>query len=86
MIQKLEARVRELEAELEGEQRRHVETNKNYRTQDRKLKEVMFQSDEDKKQIEKAGEMADKLQNKIKVYRRQVEEAVSCNTDRPISC
>lgn len=38
MIQKLEQRVRELEVELDNEQRRHAETMKSMRKQDRRLK------------------------------------------------
>ncbi|MDJ8948219.1 hypothetical protein PO867_15135, partial [Clostridium perfringens] len=40
MIQKLEQRVRELEVELDNEQKRHQETQKNMRKQDRRLKEL----------------------------------------------
>ncbi len=43
MIQKLEQRVRELEVELDNENRRHAETQKNMRKQDRRLKELAFQ-------------------------------------------
>merc|ERR1739848_405316 len=38
MIQKLEIRVRELETELDNEQRRHAETQKNMRKADRRLR------------------------------------------------
>jgi chromosome segregation ATPase len=76
MIQKLEQRVRELEVELDNEQKRHQETQKNMRKQDRRLKELAFQSDEDRKNQERMQDMIDKLQQKIKTYKRQVEEAV----------
>merc|ERR1711893_213332 len=75
MIQKLEQRVRELEVELDNEQKRHQETQKNMRKQDRRLKELAFQSDEDRKQHDRMTDMVDKLQQKIKTYKRQVEEA-----------
>ena len=75
MIQKLEQRVRELEVELDNEQKRHQETQKNMRKQDRRLKELAFQSDEDRKNQERMQDMIDKLQQKIKTYKRQVEEA-----------
>ncbi len=45
--------------------------------QDRRLKELTFQSEEDHKAQERMQEMIEKLQNKIKTYKRQVEEAVS---------
>ena len=66
-----------MEVELDTEQRRHVETQKGMRKQDRRLKELAFQSDEDRKGQERMQDMIDKLQNKIKTYKRQVEEAVS---------
>jgi len=75
IIQKLEQRVRELEMELDSEQRRHAETQKNMRKADRRLKELAFQSDEDRKNQERLQDLVDKLQAKIKTYKRQVEEA-----------
>lgn len=77
IIQKLETRVRELESELESEQRRYTETEKALRKQDRRLKEIAAQSEEDKKSHERYGSQIDALQQKIKTYKRQVEEAVS---------
>ena len=76
-IQKLEQRVRELEVEYENEQRRHGETTKNIRKQDRRLKDLALQADEDRKNQERMQDVIDKLQQKIKTYKRQVEEAVS---------
>merc|ERR1712141_361278 len=75
MIQKLEQRVRELEVELDNEQRRHAETAKGMRKQDRRLKELAFESDEHRSQQERLQGMITALQNKLKVYQRQVEEA-----------
>merc|ERR550532_1703057 len=75
IIQKLEQRVCELEMELDSEQRRHAETQKNMRKADRRLKEIAFQADEDRKNQERLQDLVDKLQNKIKTYKRQVEEA-----------
>merc|ERR1712137_1116970 len=48
-IQKLEQRVRELEQELDGEQRRHADAQKNLRKSERRIKELTFQSEEDRK-------------------------------------
>lgn len=42
-IQKLEQRVRELENELDGEQRRHADAQKNLRKAERRIKELSFQ-------------------------------------------
>merc|ERR1712121_359708 len=75
IIAKLEARVRELETELDAEQRRHAETGKNLRKTDRRLKELAFQAEEDRKNMERMQGLVEKLQAKIKTYKRQVEEA-----------
>jgi len=69
--------VQELETELDAEQRRHAETQKNARKADRRLKELAFQVEEDRKNQERLQDMIDKFQNKIRVYKRQSEEAVS---------
>ena len=50
---------------------------KNLRKHERRIKELAFQSEEDRKAQERMQDMIDKLQNKIKTYKRQVEEAVS---------
>ncbi|PAA70003.1 hypothetical protein BOX15_Mlig001576g2 [Macrostomum lignano] len=72
---KLESRVQELEAELDAEQRRHQETQKNARKADRRLKELSFASEEERKAQTKLQELVEKLQSKVKTYKRQVEEA-----------
>ncbi|XP_011506375.1 PREDICTED: myosin heavy chain, muscle isoform X4 [Ceratosolen solmsi marchali] len=74
-IQKLEQRVRELENELDGEQRRHADAQKNLRKSERRIKELAFQADEDRKNHERMQDLVDKLQQKIKTYKRQIEEA-----------
>lgn len=76
-LQKLEQKVRELEVELEGEQRRYQETDKNMRKQERRIKELALQAEEDKKAQDRLNETIDQLQQKLKTYKRQVEEAVS---------
>ncbi|TKR70123.1 hypothetical protein L596_022184 [Steinernema carpocapsae] len=75
IIAKLEERIRQLEQELDGEQRRHQETDKNYRKAERRTKELEFQCEEDKKNTERLTDLIDKLQGKLKVFKRQVEEA-----------
>ncbi|XP_039753066.1 myosin heavy chain, muscle isoform X17 [Pararge aegeria] len=74
-IQKLEQRVRELENELDGEQRRHADAQKNLRKAERRIKELTFQAEEDRKNHERMQDLVDKLQQKIKTYKRQIEEA-----------
>merc|ERR1712242_440618 len=46
---KMETRIRELESELDAESRRYADTSKNLRKTERKIKELTFASDEDKK-------------------------------------
>merc|ERR1719454_2351191 len=50
-IQKLDQRVRELENELDSEQRRTADATKNQKKLERKLKEVVYAGEEDKKNV-----------------------------------
>uniref|UniRef100_A0AAR2L9U2 Myosin motor domain-containing protein n=1 Tax=Pygocentrus nattereri TaxID=42514 RepID=A0AAR2L9U2_PYGNA len=74
-LQKLEARVHELEAEVEAEQRRGVEAIKGVRKYERRMKELTYQTEEDKKNVNRLQDLVDKLQLKVKAYKRQAEEA-----------
>ncbi|XP_029286687.1 myosin heavy chain, fast skeletal muscle-like [Cottoperca gobio] len=74
-LQKLEARVRELESEVEAEQRRGAEAVKGVRKYERRVKELTYQTEEDKKNIARLQDLVDKLQLKVKSYKRQSEEA-----------
>uniref|UniRef100_A0A673KVC5 Myosin heavy chain, fast skeletal muscle-like n=1 Tax=Sinocyclocheilus rhinocerous TaxID=307959 RepID=A0A673KVC5_9TELE len=74
-LQKLEARVRELEGEVEAEQRRSAEAVKGVRKYERRVKELTYQTEEDKKNIIRLQDLVDKLQLKVKAYKRQSEDA-----------
>merc|ERR1712066_666583 len=74
-VQKLEARMRELENELDSEQRRTADSIKNTRKIERKVKEITYQAEEDKKNLARVQDLVDKLQVKVKTYKRQAEEA-----------
>ncbi|XP_054501133.2 myosin heavy chain, skeletal muscle, adult-like [Agelaius phoeniceus] len=74
-IQKLEARVRELEGEVDAEQKRSAEAVKGVRKYERRVKELTYQSEEDRKNILRLQDLVDKLQMKVKSYKRQAEEA-----------
>ncbi|EHH57729.1 hypothetical protein EGM_07426 [Macaca fascicularis] len=74
-IQKLENRVRELENELDVEQKRGAEALKGAHKYERKVKEMTYQADEDRKNILRLQDLVDKLQAKVKSYKRQAEEA-----------
>ncbi|XP_025776104.1 myosin-2 [Puma concolor] len=74
-IQKLEARVRELEGEVESEQKRSADAVKGLRKHERRVKELTYQTEEDRKNILRLQDLVDKLQAKVKSYKRQAEEA-----------
>ncbi|KAM8960610.1 myosin-7-like [Pelodytes ibericus] len=81
-LQKLEARVRELDGELEAEQKRNVESVKGMRKYERRIKELTYQTEEDRKNLARLQDLVDKLQLKVKAYKRQAEESEeSANTN-----
>uniref|UniRef100_A0A4W5QRC2 Myosin motor domain-containing protein n=2 Tax=Hucho hucho TaxID=62062 RepID=A0A4W5QRC2_9TELE len=74
-LQKLETRVRELEGELEAEQRMGVDAIKGVRKYERRVKELSYQAEEDKKNVFRLQDLVNKLQLKVKAYKHQAEEA-----------
>ncbi|XP_044204638.1 myosin, heavy chain 7B, cardiac muscle, beta a isoform X2 [Thunnus albacares] len=74
-VQKLEARVKELENELECEQKKSQDYQKGVRKYERRIKELSYQAEEDKKNLVRLQDLIDKLQAKVKSYKRQAEEA-----------
>ena len=86
---KMETRIRELEAEIDAENRRMADAQKNLRKSERHIKELTFQQvktkpyqfivdvlqDEDRKNHERMQALIDQLQGKIKSYKKQIEEA-----------
>merc|ERR1711876_72472 len=72
---KLESRIRELEIELGGVQSKTGETYKSFQKAERRIKELQFQQDEDHKNQDRMSELANKLQQNIKTYKKQIEEA-----------
>uniref|UniRef100_A0A8C2UBI3 Myosin heavy chain, skeletal muscle, adult-like n=1 Tax=Coturnix japonica TaxID=93934 RepID=A0A8C2UBI3_COTJA len=80
-IQKLEARVRELEGEVDAEQKRSAEAVKGVRKYERRVKEenVNLCCGENNFSLFPAyqllQDLVDKLQMKVKSYKRQAEEA-----------
>ena len=72
---KLESRIRELEIELGSIQSRTSEAHKSFSKAERHIKELQFQQDEDHKNQERLSDLANKLQQKIKTYKNQIEEA-----------
>ncbi|KAM9120152.1 myosin-1B [Pangshura tecta] len=74
-IQKLEARVRELEGEVDNEQKRSADAIKGMRKYERRVKELTYQTEEDRKNVLRLQDLVDKLQLKVKAYKRQAEES-----------
>ncbi|KAF7265982.1 hypothetical protein GWI33_020717 [Rhynchophorus ferrugineus] len=74
IISKLEARIRDFESELDEEKRRHAETIKILRKKERTVKEVMIQCEEDQKNIALLQETLDKANQKIVLFKRQLQE------------
>ncbi|XP_024291493.1 myosin-7-like [Oncorhynchus tshawytscha] len=74
-VQKLEARVRELENEVEAEQKKCADAIKGIRKFERRIKELTYQTEEHRKNMASLQDLADKLQLKVKSYKRAAEEA-----------
>merc|ERR1739847_127541 len=72
---KMETRIRELESEVDAESRRLADAVKNLRKGERRIKEMTYASDEDRKNHERMQALIDQLQAKIKSYKKQIEEA-----------
>ncbi len=74
-MSKMETRIRELESEMDAENRRCADAQKNLRKSERRIKELTYQQDEDRKNHERMQGLIDQLQAKIKGYKKQIEEA-----------
>merc|ERR1711936_1526908 len=71
---KLEMKIRELELELGSVQTRTADSYKAFQRAERRVKELQFQ-EEDHKNQDRMSDLANKLQQKIKTYKTQIEEA-----------
>ena len=74
-MNKMETRIRELESEMDAENRRFADSVKNLRKSERRIKELSYAADEDRKNQERMQGLVDQLQGKIKSYKKQIEEA-----------
>merc|ERR1712114_18678 len=74
-MNKMETRIRELESELDAENRRQADASKNLRKSERRIKELAFAGDEDRKNHERMQALIDQLQGRIKTFKKQLEEA-----------
>merc|ERR1712036_104996 len=74
-MNKMDTRIRELESEVDAEHRRLGDAVKNLRKGERRIKELTYSADEDRKNQERMQGLVDQLQGKIKSYKKQIEEA-----------
>merc|ERR1712058_32771 len=74
-MNKMDTRIRELESEIDAEGRRCSDAQKNLRKSERRVKELAYNQDEDRKNHERMQALIDNLQGKVKSYKKQIEEA-----------
>merc|ERR1719211_994406 len=72
---KLEARTHEIELELNRTIQQTDEVHKTITKGERRVKELLFQQEENKKNQDRITDLVEKLQQKIKSYKKQIEEA-----------
>jgi len=72
---KMDTRIRELSSELDAENRRLADAQKNFRRSERQIKELAYTQEEDRKNHERMQGLIDQLQSKVKSYKKQIEEA-----------
>merc|ERR1712211_188120 len=70
-----ELRAEQENAMLLERDRKLLEAQKNLRKSERRIKELTYQQDEDRKNHERMQALIDQLQGKIKSYKKQIEEA-----------
>lgn len=74
-MNKMETRIRELQSEMDAENRRYSDALKNLHKSERHIKELTFAADEDRKNHERMQGLIDQLQSKIRSFKKQIEEA-----------
>jgi len=72
---KLEERAHTIEMELNRTIQHTDEVHKTITKGERRVKELLFQQEENKKNQDRITDLVDKLQQKIKSYKKQIEEA-----------
>merc|ERR1712032_1102035 len=66
---------RQVEQELNRTIQQTDEVHKSITKGERRVKELLFQQEENKKNQDRITDLVDKLQQKIKSYKKQIEEA-----------
>merc|ERR1712001_307117 len=62
-------------SEMDADNRRNADSLKNLRKSERKIKELTYAQEEDRKNHERMQGLIDQLQGEIKSYKKQIEEA-----------
>merc|ERR1712241_490426 len=76
-VRSLSVRIEELEVMINNEKKAHSVTMTELHTKTRSIKELILQSEEDRKNVIILQDSLDKLNEKIKMYKRQLEEQES---------
>ncbi|KAG5832963.1 hypothetical protein ANANG_G00296820 [Anguilla anguilla] len=71
----LEAKIAQLEEQLDMETRERQQASKLVRRTEKRLKEVVLQVDDERRNTEQYKDQADKLNSRMKQLKRQLEEA-----------
>uniref|UniRef100_H2TRH2 Myosin, heavy chain 11a, smooth muscle n=1 Tax=Takifugu rubripes TaxID=31033 RepID=H2TRH2_TAKRU len=74
-ISALEAKVAQLEEQLEQENREKQASAKSLRQKDKKMKDLMIQVEDERKQAEQYKDQAEKSNGRVKQLKRQLEES-----------
>merc|ERR1719391_1048669 len=74
-MNKMETRIRELSSELDAENRRFADSQKNLRRSEHRIKALTYAAYEDRKNHEGMQNLIDQLQGRIRTYKKQIEEA-----------
>uniref|UniRef100_A0A3B3RW47 Myosin-9 n=1 Tax=Paramormyrops kingsleyae TaxID=1676925 RepID=A0A3B3RW47_9TELE len=74
-ITSLEAKIVQLEEQLEMESRERQQANKTVRRTEKKLKEVILQVDDERRNSDQFKDQSEKMSNRMKQLKRQLEEA-----------
>merc|ERR1719278_1183612 len=72
---KLESKAHEIEFELNRTIQVTAEVHKSITKGERTVKELLFQQEENNKNQDRIADLVEKLQQKIKSYKKQIEEA-----------
>merc|ERR1712073_40844 len=75
IMDKLVMRIRELEMELGAAKSRTSQNSRAFERANRRAKELQFQQDENQKNQNQMNDFVNKLQETLKTYKYQIEEA-----------